>query len=268
LLEEFSMARRNDSILNVLVTFPWHVNVAFALALFFGFKYVLPVIPVENPFLEGILHKILPNFAPILALVLLVVAGVSALNAMRKGRLLESQKGIESIRSISWQHFEELVGEAFRRKGYHVTETGGGGADGGVDLVLRKGGETFLVQCKNWRTYKVGVKVVRELYGIMAAQGATGGFVIISGKFTQEAKEFARDKALELVDGTQLVKMIEEVRRTPPILTVSEPEEEDLCPRCGSEMVLRVATKGPRSGERFWGCSAFPKCRGARALHG
>jgi restriction system protein len=46
-------------------------------------------------------------------------------------------------------------------------ETGGGGPDGGVDLVLRKpggnGSEKFLVQCKQWRALKVGVDVVREL---------------------------------------------------------------------------------------------------------
>lgn len=37
---------------------------------------------------------------------------------------------------------------------------------------------------------------------------------------------------------------------------------------CLHHRVQRVATKGPRSGEKFWGCSAFPKCRGAKALHG
>lgn len=34
-----------------------------------------------------------------------------------------------------------------------------------------------------------------------------------------------------------------------------------LCPRCGSELVLRKATKGANAGKSFYGCSAFPKCR-------
>lgn len=34
------------------------------------------------------------------------------------------------------------------------------------------------------------------------------------------------------------------------------------CPKCGSEMVLRTAKSGPNQGEKFWGCSNFPKCRG------
>jgi len=34
------------------------------------------------------------------------------------------------------------------------------------------------------------------------------------------------------------------------------------CPKCGSDMVLRTSKKGPNAGNEFWGCSAFPKCRG------
>jgi Restriction endonuclease len=50
---------------------------------------------------------------------------------------------------------------------------------GVVDLVLTRPGknvgEKFPVQCKQWRDVKVGVDLVRELYGVMAAKGATGG---------------------------------------------------------------------------------------------
>lgn len=46
----------------------------------------------------------------------------------------------------------------------------GSGPDCGIDLTLDKGGETFLVQCKRWRATKVGVEVVRELYGAMATR--------------------------------------------------------------------------------------------------
>jgi hypothetical protein len=41
----------------------------------------------------------------------------------------------------------QVIGrEAYRRKGFAVQENGGGGADGGIDLILRRGGETWLVQ--------------------------------------------------------------------------------------------------------------------------
>jgi restriction system protein len=61
-----------------------------------------------------------------------------------------------------------------------VTETAPG-PDGGIDLALRKDGELHLVQCKHWRARKVGVEIVRELYGVMAARGAVGSYVVSSG---------------------------------------------------------------------------------------
>lgn len=34
-----------------------------------------------------------------------------------------------------------------------------------------------------------------------------------------------------------------------------------VCPKCGSEMILRTARKGNNQGQQFWGCSNFPRCR-------
>ncbi len=34
------------------------------------------------------------------------------------------------------------------------------------------------------------------------------------------------------------------------------------CPQCGKAMVLRTAKSGKNAGEQFWGCSAYPDCKG------
>ena len=39
-----------------------------------------------------------------------------------------------------------------------------------------------------------------------------------------------------------------------------------LCPKCGVEMVKRTATKGERSGQPFYGCKNYPKCRETVAI--
>jgi four helix bundle suffix protein len=44
----------------------------------------------------------------------------------------------------------------------------------------------------------------------------------------------------------------------------SAPAPPPACPRCGKPMVRRTARKGPRAGEVFWGCSAYPDCTGTR----
>ncbi len=190
-----------------------------------------------------------------------------------------------ALRNMGWQDFELLVGEAFRMRGYAVTETGGGGADGGIDLALRKGNEIFLVQCKQWRAYKVSVGVVRELYGVMAAQGAAGGFVVTSGVFTSDAEAFAKGRNIELIDGGVLTGMIERARGVQPagmpgaaaqpaaapvVASVAAPvaasSESPSCPKCASAMIRRTAKQGANAGASFWGCSTFPKCRGVRAI--
>lgn len=184
-------------------------------------------------------------------------------------------KSANALDGMSWREFEMLVGEAYALQGYRVKETGGGGADGGIDLVLAKGGEKFFVQCKQWKAYKVGVDVVRELYGVMAAKGATGGFVVTSGRFTDDAKAFADGRNVQLVDGAKLFAMIKQVKHsqatkhqatTAPVIAKEPVKADPSCPQCGSSMVKRTARKGGNAGGEFWGCSKFPTCRGVRPV--
>jgi restriction system protein len=173
-----------------------------------------------------------------------------------------------ALNNMSWQQFETLVGEAFRRKGYAVTETGGGGADGGIDLVLKRDGEAFLVQCKQWKATKVGVATVRELYGVMAAQGAVGGFVVTSGVFTDEAKAFASGQNIELMDGKALYALICGVSvpdKVTPVLQVVSTASAPTCPICQGAMVKRAAKRGANSGNAFWGCQLYPCLQGYAA---
>lgn len=274
--EGVKMSNRNGSIIDDLALLPWWVNVILALAVYLSMKYWIPTIRFQNTFYAGMAQGA-PAFAPASAIVLLCPAVLSVFNVWRKARLLDRQKGIDSIRLITWQEFEKLVSEAYRRQGYRVTENGGGGADGGIDLILRKNGEKLLLQCKHWKLDKIGVKVVRELYGVVAAEGASGGIVISSGSFTREAQDFARGKPMELIEGTALARMVEEVKKTPspspasasitPALLPANPKTPaQPCPLCGGELVLRSVKKGPRAGEKFWGCAAFPKCRGSKAF--
>lgn len=38
------------------------------------------------------------------------------------------------------------------------------------------------------------------------------------------------------------------------------------CPECGSEMKVRTARRGSNAGNKFWGCSVYPDCRGIVAF--
>jgi restriction system protein len=215
----------------------------------------------------------------VLPFLCLLGAGVSFVRRRRRRELasgVANGNSADALDGMTWREFEMLVGEAFRLQGYRVVEIGGNGPDGGVDLVLTKGTEKFFVQCKQWKAFKVGVEVVRELYGVMAAKGAAGGYVVTSGTFTADAKAFADGRNVKLVDGTRLFGLIKQARaslapekptgRATAITVPAQLATGPQCPVCGSEMVKRTARKGSKAGSHFWGCSKFPTCKGTRAM--
>jgi restriction system protein len=287
------MARRKESILDVLSMFPWWVSVALSATAFIGLRFVLPLfIPsgpatASNYALKGILGG-LSAAAPFVAFFFLILAAIVAFQQWRERSLLDKQDGLASIRALSWARFESLVGEAYRRQGYSVFRASGNGPDGGVDLVLKRDGNTLLVQCKQWKAAKVGVKVIRELYGVMTARKAHGAIVVTSGILTQEARAFAEGKPIDFLEGDQLAVLIRSVQampssspglrpsKQPPVAALDQPPPtgspapaftaQMRCPKCGQPMVLRTAKHGPHPGQQFWGCSQYPRCRATERL--
>ena len=251
------MARRQEGLLDLLVEVPWWVSIVFGFITFIGMAFIIPAMSAGNP-LGMVLARGIAQFSWV-SLIFLLPAGLSVFRSGIRSQRLEQQTSIESIRDLPWKQFEHLLGEAYRRQGYSVVENSTLGADGGIDLTIRRDGDTYLVQCKQWRVYKVGVKVVREMFGLMTAHHADGAIIVSSGSFTQEARDFAAGKPIELVDGHHLVQLIAGVQ-TRPMATTSQPVARS-CPRCGGELVLRTAKRGPNAGGRFWGCSSYPKCR-------
>jgi restriction system protein len=144
------MGRAKGNLVKELATLPWPAGVVFGVGGFFAIRFLLPV------FFKGTLFApVAASFATSMSWFPLVVgligAAMSWVGQEHRRKLLNAQQGLESIAALGWRHFEQLVGEAFRRQGYTVEETGLGGADGGIDLILRKGGRRVLVQCKQWR---------------------------------------------------------------------------------------------------------------------
>lgn len=273
------MSRRSqnlfDTVIEMTAMLPWWVGVLLAAVSYLGLHWYAGT-PVTSPIGgKAVLDTVVPQVFRVLAnigqfflpFIFLLGAGLSAYKRHKRSALhdqVAAQGNRQSIEGLSWQEFEQLVGEYFRRKGFSVQENGGGGADGGIDLVVSLGKDRYLVQCKRWKARQVGVAVVRELYGVMAAQGAAGGYVVSSGTFTEEARQFVEGREIRIVDGEQLVR---EISTTAPRMDAKVPEassNKSVCPACGAVMVRRVARKGANAGNAFWGCSTYPACRGTR----
>lgn len=270
------MARknRNEGILEIVADLPWWVGVGLAVAVYIGMHFIFPAMWADRPMLKGVSMGLQP-IAWMFSMLFLLAAGFSYIKSLSRRKLVDTQTGIHSIRDMHWLDFERMVGEVFRRQGYHVEEQGGSGPDGGIDLVLHKGGRKSVVQCKRWRNVQVGVSPVRELYGVMTAERADACIFVSSGTYTADARAFADGKPIQLIEGDKLASLLREVQTT----QVSTPQPcvasaqakprnsvpvsaEPSCPKCGKHMIQRTAKTGPNAGNQFWGCSQFPQCRG------
>jgi len=265
------MHSRKESGFDLLVRMPWHIALLLAIGIWFSAPYLAGVVAGSSQLLAR-MHPAISNLLRMLAAVCLAAAAISLIRSRVVARRFALQRSLEDLRQLSWQEFEVIVGEAFRRLGYSVLETGQGGPDGGVDLALTRAGQRFLVQCKQYRSSQVGVTVVREIYGVVAARKATGAIVVTTGHFTKDAVGFARTLPIQLIDGVKLEAMVRGINGgamraataasplPPPTSAAGAPAAN--CPRCSSPMVLRNARAG---GGQFYGCSRFPKCRGVRS---
>ena len=202
-----AMARRNENPIVFLMKLPWWVGISGAV-IFFIASVVVKNFQIGMFHLENV-YSMLFKFCAVVC----TLGGIfSFVGSLFNGDLFNKTKNLSDIKNISWQEFEFLVGEYYRRKGYSVFQMGGDAPDGGIDLLARKNGEKLVIQCKHWKAFKVDVKIARELYGVMVDSTASGAVLITSGDFTQPAIDFVKDKPIELIDGPKLAKLIAEVK--------------------------------------------------------
>ena len=176
----------------------------------------------------------------------------------------------ELIDRIEWKRFEDLCCEFYRVKGIRA-ETTRLGADGGVDIRLFQDDAdpqrcTAVVQCKAWNQV-VGVKPERELRGVMAHERVEKAFFMAPNGFTDEARAFATENRITLLDGRLFLAMLERLPEALRLQLLDFATEGDwstpTCPSCGVKMAARDGKRG-----RFWGCVHFPKGRATLQMRG
>ncbi len=209
-------------------------------------------------------------------MILAWAAGIAAVllaalvDVIGRARRLGRQRALGDLAALTWEAYEEVVADAFRRQGYRVQEVGGRGtADGGVDLVLTRESATTVAQVKHWRRDRIGVQLVRELYGVQRARGATHAAFVVLSSYTTAARAFADQVGMTLIDGEELLRIISAGLEGEQLVVPSAyAAVSPVCPACGGEMVRRTARRGPHAGEQFLGCARFPACRGTVAMPG
>jgi len=248
------------------------------------FDLVLPAVgllALAIVFVPGVRQMLGFMFVLVLWLAALSVVGLIALAIWRRTRTQPPPKistaptvrpappelnwSQELLSKLEWKRFEDVVAAYSRELGYEARTTRIG-ADGGVDVQLFQNGQiVMIIQCKAWDAYKVGVKPVRELFGVMAADKVANGAFFTTGEFTTEAEDWAREKNLDLVNGRKFLSRINQLTtdQQKSLLTLATAGDytTPTCPSCGVKMVFRTANKGPNEGRGFYGCRNYPRCR-------
>lgn len=127
----------------------------------------------------------------------------------RKKKLeYERRKNIEYLKNMNPVEFEKFIAELFSFYGYKTRTTQVSG-DNGVDIFIYKGNYKYIIQCKRYKG-TVGAPDMRDFYGTLMHERAKVGFFITTGHYSEQAKSFAKDKPIELIDGGKLVSLVSE----------------------------------------------------------
>ena len=121
-----------------------------------------------------------------------------------------------NLASMDWEDFEHLIREVFANEfnsnGGEVKVTQAS-KDGGVDAIAFdpdpiRGGK-IVIQAKRY-TNTVGVAAVRDLFGTVMNEGAIKGILVTTADYGPDAYEFAKSKPLTLMNGANLLYLLEQ----------------------------------------------------------
>ncbi|GHA04833.1 hypothetical protein GCM10008090_12890 [Arenicella chitinivorans] len=172
----------------------------------------------------------------------------------------------ELIGQLEWRVFEKLCTRLWELKGFNAKETQTG-ADGGVDFYLYANTtqqKIGAVQCKSWGKKQIGVSVIRELQGVVAAEQLKLGLLMYTGQLSKDAQNFLQQPSVSIKAQNQH-DILSEIQKLPTETQASllrETTQGDYttpsCPNCDQKLVQRTAKK---TGKVFMGCVNFPRCR-------
>lgn len=117
---------------------------------------------------------------------------------------------LDFIASLDSRQFECIVERLYDAMGYETTLTPAQ-KDGGRDINAERNSpgqrERLLIECKLY-SRPVGVEYARRLLGSVSAMKSNRGVLVTNNRFTKGAREFADGNRIELIDGTELVPLL------------------------------------------------------------
>jgi restriction system protein len=181
-----------QSLFAILSRSPWWLSIIVAAVLF------------------AVMRLLLPDLIAIsVALPFVAIGGYAGWRQLRAPSATKVADALNLLRAMSWEEFSTLIEEAFRQEGYTVAKLT---ADD-VDYEMSRNERVAVVCCKRWKVARTGVAPVRDLFEAGQARNAHEYIYVVAGEFTANAREFAAEKSIRLLNGAELVQLVTRVAR-------------------------------------------------------
>ncbi len=182
-----------NSLFAILLRARWWVSLLVGFGVFAGLRLLLPW-----------------GYALFAALPFAVIAAVALWRQLRVPSAARLAARLEALRALPWEAFAAALEAGFRREGYGVSRPVGAQADFELELA----GRVSLVACKRWKASRTGVEPLRELHAAGLAREARECVYVCAGEITGQARAFAAQNGIRLVEGAELAKLAEPARRS------------------------------------------------------
>ena len=126
----------------------------------------------------------------------------------KQKRSAKRPKKTQDYDEMDGAEFERFVARLLKDNGFTNVEITELSADHGVDILAKKDGKTYAIQCKRYAS-NVGNEAVQEVFTAKAIYGCDKAVVVTNSHFTKQAMEDARKIGVELWDREKLDKLIE-----------------------------------------------------------
>jgi hypothetical protein len=119
------------------------------------------------------------------------------------------QEILAAVRNLSWDGYQALIADIYRRKAFEVFPPPVSGSDLDViDLVVDRDGKRMLINCQLRGEEGIPAAAVTEMGNVVYNYSVAGAYLIADGSFAQDAIDAAPASGVVLIDGEALIDLV------------------------------------------------------------
>jgi len=191
---KFKMAE--NSLFAILMRSPWWMSFGIAAGL-----VALAVVALPSAW---------TYYGMFVAAPFIVTGAIAAARQFRSPSAARIDETMNAVRAMSWKDFAGAVESALRAEGFDVTRSNRAEAD----FEARKASRTTLVGCKRFKVARTGIKPLQDLHAAVNSREADDAIYVAAGEVTDQARQFAAQNRIRLVQGADLVAWFPASRRS------------------------------------------------------